>query len=44
MIAMPRMGCGLDRLEWTRVKEILSKTFADSGVVLDVYALAADQQ
>jgi O-acetyl-ADP-ribose deacetylase (regulator of RNase III) len=25
--AMPRIGCGIDGLEWGRVREILDKTF-----------------
>ena len=28
-IAMPRIGCGLDRLEWVRVKRMLFEIFKD---------------
>lgn len=38
-VAVPRMGCGIDRLEWPRVKEILRRAFEGSGVSLTVYTL-----
>jgi O-acetyl-ADP-ribose deacetylase (regulator of RNase III) len=28
-LAMPRIGCGLDRLEWTKVKEMILRLFGD---------------
>lgn len=28
-IAMPKIGCGLDRLQWDKVKEIIINTFKD---------------
>lgn len=31
-LAMPLIGCGLDRLEWDRVRELLEKVFADTDV------------
>ena len=31
-IAMPLIGCGLDRLEWNKVKEILFNTFKDMDI------------
>lgn len=34
-LAMPKIGCGLDRLEWYKVKEILDKMFQDlNGEIL----------
>ncbi|KFB53624.1 AGAP002604-PA-like protein [Anopheles sinensis] len=30
-LAMPRIGCGIDGLEWTKVKAILESVFGDSG-------------
>ena len=36
-IAIPRIGCGLDQLEWTRVKMIINKTFHFSGVKITAY-------
>ena len=40
-IGMPLLGCGLDKLEWDKVKEILEKLFADTSIQLTVYKLAA---
>lgn len=31
-IAIPQIGCGLDRLEWARVKEIIQEIFEDVDV------------
>ena len=31
-LAMPRIGCGLDRLEWSKVKAIIEEVFADADV------------
>lgn len=31
-IAMPKIGCGLDRLEWYKVKEIIFETFKDTNI------------
>mgnify|MGYP003204085881 FL=1 len=31
-LAMPLIGCGLDKLEWDRVRELLEKVFADTDV------------
>lgn len=33
-IAMPEIGCGLDRLSWPRVRQILSSIFEDTEVEL----------
>ncbi len=33
-ISMPKIGCGLDRLEWNKVKIILEKIFTDINVVV----------
>lgn len=30
--AMPRIGCGLDRLQWDKVKAIIEEVFADTDV------------
>lgn len=38
-IAMPRIGCGLDRLEWTNVREIIETTFQNSNVNIMVFSL-----
>ena len=31
-LAMPRIGCGLDKLEWSKVKAIIEEVFADIDV------------
>lgn len=31
-IAMPTIGCGLDRLEWNKVSEIIKETFDDTDI------------
>lgn len=33
-IAMPKIGCGLDRLQWGEVREILKSEFANTDVEL----------
>ena len=36
-ISIPRLGCGLDRLEWSVVKQILFEVFIDCNLVITVY-------
>ncbi len=36
-IAMPAIGCGLDRLEWNKVREIIKDVFKDTSVNATVY-------
>lgn len=31
-IAMPTIGCGLDRLQWDKVSEIIKEVFKDSDL------------
>jgi O-acetyl-ADP-ribose deacetylase (regulator of RNase III) len=38
-IAMPKIGCGLDRLSWNIVHEILSSTFPSSTYTIQIYIL-----
>lgn len=38
-IAMPRIGCGLDKLEWSRVKQIIIEVFEDTDLTIEVYNL-----
>lgn len=35
-IAMPKIGCGLDRLSWPQVREILKTEFANTDIELYV--------
>jgi len=38
-IAMPRIGCGLDRQSWAVVREIIREELADIDVDVEVYKL-----
>lgn len=38
-LSMPRIGCGLDKLEWDVVKKLLLDTFNGTGIVINVYTL-----
>ena len=34
---MPRIGCGLDGLQWNKVRDILLEVFADVPIEIIVY-------
>lgn len=38
-IAMPRIGCGLDKLQWADVKQLIKKTFEGMDIEIIVYSL-----
>ncbi|KAM6924969.1 ADP-ribose glycohydrolase OARD1 [Xenentodon cancila] len=38
-ISMPRIGCGLDRLQWAKVSEILEEVFKHTEITVTVYSL-----
>jgi len=38
-IAMPRIGCGLDRLGWAEVRAVLMEELGGTGVAVEVYRL-----
>lgn len=38
-LAMPRIGCGLDKLQWKKVKEVISEVFGGTPVQVVVYVL-----
>lgn len=38
-IAMPQIGCGLDRLNWTQVKAIIIQVFGTTDLTICVYKL-----
>ncbi|KAM9785758.1 ADP-ribose glycohydrolase OARD1 [Neosynchiropus ocellatus] len=38
-ISMPRIGCGLDRLKWETVEEILEEIFRNTDISITVYSL-----
>uniref|UniRef100_A0A8D0GUE9 ADP-ribose glycohydrolase OARD1 n=1 Tax=Sphenodon punctatus TaxID=8508 RepID=A0A8D0GUE9_SPHPU len=38
-VSMPRIGCGLDRLEWNEVSLMLEEVFEDTDIKITVYTL-----
>ncbi|KAL2104134.1 hypothetical protein ACEWY4_001002 [Coilia grayii] len=38
-ISMPRIGCGLDRLMWNKVEEMIKDVFHDTDLCITVYTL-----
>merc|ERR1719461_1358027 len=38
-IAMPKIGCGLDRLQWNRVESIIKRVFKETNIKVSVYEL-----
>ena len=38
-LAMPRIGCGLDRLEWEHLEEIIKEVFEDTDIEITIYEL-----
>jgi O-acetyl-ADP-ribose deacetylase (regulator of RNase III) len=38
-LAMPCIGCGLDKLEWSKVASLITEIFSDSDVVITIYQL-----
>lgn len=39
-LAMPKIGCGLDRLSWGNVSAIIKEIFEDVDIEINVYYLA----
>lgn len=38
-LAMPRIGCGLDRLQWDKVKQSIEEVFSDTDVEILVCSI-----
>ncbi|XP_019638088.1 PREDICTED: O-acetyl-ADP-ribose deacetylase 1-like [Branchiostoma belcheri] len=38
-LAMPRIGCGLDRLQWERVSQMLQDIFSETDITITVYTI-----
>jgi len=38
-ISMPLIGCGLDKLEWPKVKTMLDEEFRNTNITVTVYSL-----
>lgn len=43
-ISMPRIGCGLDRLQWSNVSDILKQVFKDTDIAITVYSLPKKEE
>lgn len=38
-LSMPRIGCGLDKLDWLKVSDLITQVFSDSTMTVTVYTL-----
>ncbi len=38
-VAMPKIGCGLDRLQWGKVAEIIKQVFSTTNIAVTVYIM-----
>lgn len=38
-LVMPRIGCGLDKLNWKNVKNMIKEIFEDTDIAIEVYYL-----
>lgn len=38
-LVMPKIGCGLDKLQWKNVKKMLKELFVDTDINIEVYYL-----
>ncbi|XP_065911254.1 ADP-ribose glycohydrolase OARD1-like [Dysidea avara] len=38
-LAIPRLGCGLDKLNWSAVSKLIGDIFSESGIEITVYYL-----
>lgn len=38
-LAMPRIGCGLDKLQWGKVKQVIEEVFADTDIEILVCSI-----
>jgi hypothetical protein len=38
-VAIPRIGCGLDKLAWTKVRKIIETVFRETGIIVCVYSI-----
>lgn len=36
-VSMPKIGCGLDKLDWKRVSRIINDIFQDSDIEITIY-------
>ncbi|XP_076444901.1 ADP-ribose glycohydrolase OARD1-like [Babylonia areolata] len=38
-LSMPRIGCGLDKLEWDKVSDVVKEVFGDTAMAITVYTI-----
>ena len=38
-LAIPRLGCGLDKLQWDKVSKLIEDIFSQSDIEITVYYL-----
>ena len=43
-LALPKIGCGLDLLDWKLVSRIIDEVFENSNIKLTVYLFNKDKQ
>ena len=43
-LAMPRIGCGLDRLSWEKVAPMIREIFAELDMEIEIYSLEWHQR
>lgn len=41
-VSMPRIGCGLDRLEWDRARNIIQDVFYSTDIEITVYVMGRE--
>ena len=41
---MPKVGCGLDRLEWHKVERLIKKICTQSNLTITVYDQSKEEQ
>ena len=41
-VAMPKIGCGLDMLDWNAVRTVIKNVFLDTSIRIDVYLLETE--
>lgn len=38
-LAMPRIGCGLDKLNWDQVSRLIQRVFAEDDIEITIYSI-----
>ena len=42
-LAMPRIGCGLDKLQWLQVSELIQRVFKQVDIEITIYVKSIDR-